>query len=135
MAGEGGYAMRFNALSLFILNINLEGLCQIQAKCSEASNCFEKTMLFNLNVSLTKIFKLSKSQTMLRRLLPTQFGLSWIEVISILFFLSFFNCQVLRWFAVTPSKKDIRKGTQENNKIGEIKLFFTNLTEILYFKN
>ena len=34
MAGEGGYAMRFNALSLFILNINLEGLCQIQAKCS-----------------------------------------------------------------------------------------------------
>ena len=35
MAGEGGYAMRFNALSLFILNINLEGLCQIQTKCSE----------------------------------------------------------------------------------------------------
>ena len=34
MAGEGGYAMRFNALSLFILNINLKGLCQIQAKYS-----------------------------------------------------------------------------------------------------
>ena len=34
MAGEGGYAMRFNALSLFILNTNLEGLCQIQAKYS-----------------------------------------------------------------------------------------------------
>ena len=34
MAGEGGYAMRFNALSLFILNINFEGLCQIQTKCS-----------------------------------------------------------------------------------------------------
>ena len=34
MCLEGGYAMRFNALSLFILNINLEGLCQIQAKYS-----------------------------------------------------------------------------------------------------
>ena len=41
MAGEGGYAMRLNALSLFILNINLEGLCQIQAKCSGRAAIFD----------------------------------------------------------------------------------------------
>ena len=44
MAGEGGYAMRFNALSLFILNINLEGLCQIQAKCSAFSGFEGETL-------------------------------------------------------------------------------------------
>ena len=63
--GRGrGYAMCLNALSLFILNINFEGLCQIQTKCSALEvqkafkNIFKEPFKYSTSVEASPLSSL-----------------------------------------------------------------------------